>query len=98
MKLSSKIVHKDTYWKHKANGRGSTAGSSPMNSALPIEEAYRDSKDNNTTLQLVLLDAKAAFDTVIHSHLQRKVYLAGIDDKHWTLIKDLHENAQFNKV
>lgn len=23
-----------------------------MNSALPIEEAYRDSKDNNTTLQL----------------------------------------------
>jgi hypothetical protein len=68
-----------------------------MNSALPIKEAYRDSKDNNTTLQLVLLDAKAAFDTVIHSHLLRKVYLAGIDDKHWTLIKDLHENAQFNK-
>jgi hypothetical protein len=32
--------------------------------------------------------------TVIHSHLLRKVYLAGIDDKHWTLIKDLHENAQ----
>ena len=25
-----------------------------MNLALPIEEAYRDSKDNNTTLQLVL--------------------------------------------
>ena len=74
--------------------RGFIAGSSPMNSALPIEEAYRDSKDNNTTLQLVLLDAKAAFDTVIHSHLLRKVYLAGIDDKHWTLIKDLHENAQ----
>ena len=75
--------------------RGFTAGSSPMNSALTIEEAYRDSKDNNnTTLQLVLLDAKAAFDTVIYSHLLRKVYLADIDDKHWSLIKDLHENAQ----
>ena len=75
--------------------RGFTAGSSPMNSALLIEEAYRDSKDNNnTTLQLVLLDAKAVFDTVIHSHLLRKVYLVGIDDKHWSLIKHLHENAQ----
>ena len=61
-----------------------------MNSAITILEAYRDSKDNNTTLQLVLLDAKAAFDTVIHSHLLRKVYLAGIDYKHWSLIKDLH--------
>jgi len=38
-----------------------------MNSALPIEESYRESKDNNAILHLVLLDAKAAFDTVIHS-------------------------------
>ena len=58
-----------------------------MISTLLTEEAYRHSKDDNTTLQLKLLDAKAAFDTVIHSHLLRKVYLAGIDDKHWTLIK-----------
>ena len=48
--------------------RGFTAGSSPMNSALPIEESYRESKDNNAILHLVLLDAKAAFDTVIHSY------------------------------
>jgi hypothetical protein len=47
--------------------RGVTAGSSPMNSALPIEESYRESKDNTAILHLVLLDAKAAFDTVIHS-------------------------------
>ena len=73
--------------------RGFTAGSSPLNSALPIEEAYRESKDNKIDLQIVLLDAKAAFDTVIHSHMMRKAYLAGIEDKHWTLIKDLHENA-----
>ena len=47
--------------------RGFAAGSSPMNSALPIKESYRESKDNNAILHLVLLDAKAAFDTVIHS-------------------------------
>ena len=74
--------------------RGFTAGSSPMNSALPIEESYRESKDNNAILHLVLLDAKAAFDTVIHSHMFRRVFLAGIDDGHWGLIKDLHENAK----
>jgi hypothetical protein len=43
--------------------RGFTVGSSPMNSALPIEESYRESKDNNAILHLVLLDAKAAFDS-----------------------------------
>jgi hypothetical protein len=43
--------------------RGFTAGSSPMNSALPIEESYRESKDNNAILHLVLLDGKATFDS-----------------------------------
>jgi hypothetical protein len=65
-----------------------------MNSALPIKESYRESKDNNAILHLVLLDAKAAFDTVIHSHMFRRVFLAGFDDGHWGLIKDLHENAK----
>jgi hypothetical protein len=36
-----------------------------MNSALPIEESCRESKDNNAILHLVLMDAKAAFDTDI---------------------------------
>ena len=62
--------------------RGFAAGSSPMNSALPIKESYRESKDNNAILHLVLLDAKATFDIVIHSHMFRRVFLAGIDDGH----------------
>jgi hypothetical protein len=40
--------------------------------------------------QLVLLDAKSAFDVVIHSHLMRRVYHAGIQDKHWSLINGMH--------
>jgi hypothetical protein len=53
-----------------------------MNSALPIKESYRESKDNNAILHPVLLDAKATFDIVIHSHMFRRVFLEGIDDGH----------------
>ena len=58
-----------------------------------MEECYREVVDNDTDCQIILLDAKATFDKVIHSHMLRRVYQAGIDDKHWVLIKSLHENA-----
>lgn len=74
--------------------RGFTVGASPMNSSLSVEECYRDAKDANKGFHLILLDAKAAFDTVIHSHMMRRVFLAGINDKHWSLIKNLHEDAE----
>jgi hypothetical protein len=73
--------------------RGFTSGSSPVNAALAVEECYREVADNDTDYQIILLDAKATFDKVIHSHMLRRVYEAGIDDKHWVLIKSLHENA-----
>jgi hypothetical protein len=52
-----------------------------MNAALPVEEAYRILTDEKQNGHLVLLDAKAAFDKVIHSHLFRRMYHAGIQDK-----------------
>jgi hypothetical protein len=73
--------------------RGFTSGSPPVNSALPVEECYREVVDNDTDCQVILLDAKATFDKVIHSHMLRRVYQEGIDDKHWVLIKSLHENV-----
>jgi hypothetical protein len=48
-------------------------GSSPMNAALPVEEAYRILTDEKQNGHLVLLDAKATFDKVVHSHLFRVV-------------------------
>jgi hypothetical protein len=45
-----------------------------MNAALPVEEAYRILTDEKQNGHLVLLDAKAAFDKVIHSHLFRRMY------------------------
>jgi hypothetical protein len=37
-----------------------------MNAALPVEEVYRILTDEKQNGRLVLLDAKAAFDKVIH--------------------------------
>ncbi|CAG2195543.1 unnamed protein product [Mytilus edulis] len=73
--------------------RGFTSGSGPMNSALPVEEVYREVHDGETEAQIILLDAKSAFDKVIHTHMMRRVYQAGIEDKHWSLISSLHQNA-----
>ena len=73
--------------------RGFTEGASPMNSALPVEEIYRESKDINTEYELVLLDAKSAFGVVIHNHLMWRVFHIGIQDNHWSLINSMHQNA-----
>ena len=40
-----------------------------MNAAIPVEEAYKLLTDEKQNGHLVLLDAKAAFDKVMHSHL-----------------------------
>jgi hypothetical protein len=63
--------------------RGITKGSSHVNAALPVEEAYRILTDEKQNGHLVLLDAKAAFDKVIHSHLFRRMYHAGILRSVW---------------
>ncbi|VDI48248.1 Hypothetical predicted protein, partial [Mytilus galloprovincialis] len=73
--------------------RGFTAGSGPANAALPVEEISGEAKDNNQEYEIVLLNAKSAFDVVIHSHLMKRLYHAGIDDKHWTIIQSMHTNA-----
>ena len=54
--------------------RGFTQNASPLNSALILEEFIRESKDNNLTVYIILLDAKAAFDVVDHQHMLRKGY------------------------
>lgn len=73
--------------------RGFTSGCSPLNAAFIVEEFYRESKDNNVPAHLILLDAKAAFDVVQHTHMLRRLYHCGVQDKHWTLIESLHTSA-----
>ncbi|CAG2245583.1 unnamed protein product [Mytilus edulis] len=77
--------------------RGFTSGSGPMNSALPVEEVYREVHDGETEAQIILLDAKSAFDKVIHTHMMRRVYQAALmstkEDDTQVLINMAHDFA-----
>ena len=73
--------------------RSFTRNASPMNAGLIVEEFLRESKDNNLTAHLILLDAKSAFDVVDHAHMLRRLFHIGVQDKHWSLISSLHEDA-----
>ncbi|WAR14005.1 POLR-like protein [Mya arenaria] len=58
-----------------------------------LEEIIRECKDNKENVDIILLDAKSAFDVVDHKHLLRRIYHMGIQDMHWTLLKNIHENT-----
>ena len=65
--------------------RGFTAKTSPLHAALIVEEVSREYKDKGEDIDLVFLDAKAAFDVVDHHHLLRRLYHSGVNDRHWTI-------------
>ena len=77
-KVIKKRIQSYVLQSQSRNQRGFTAGASPLNSALPVEESYGEAIDNKSEYNIILLDAKAAFDTVIHSYMLRRAYLAGI--------------------
>ena len=70
--------------------RGFTAKTSPLHAALIVEEVSREYKDKGEDIDLVFLDAKAAFDVVDHHHLLRRLYHSGVNDRHWTIFKSIH--------
>ena len=45
----------------------------PMTASLLVEEMYRDVLNTRQSSELVLLDAKAAFDVVVHTHVEKTV-------------------------
>ena len=51
-----------------------------MNAGLIVEEFLRESKDNNLTAHLILVDAKSAFDVVDHAHMLRRLFHIGVQD------------------
>ena len=53
--------------------RGFTINTSPMNASLLEEEMYRDVLNTRQSSELVLLEAKAAFDVVVHTHVEKTV-------------------------
>lgn len=56
------------------------------------EAVQEDIRESDSTC-IALLDAKAAFDTVDHNLLDRKLFLAGVQGKTWVAIRDLSKDA-----
>ena len=73
--------------------RGFTARASPLNAALILEEVTHECKDKGDPLYLIFLDTKSAFDMVDHTHLMWRFYHTGVDNTHWLLVDDMHQNV-----
>ena len=58
-----------------------------------MEEARKEANDMGKQLIIIMLDAKSAFDVVVHNNMMRRLYHLGIQDNHWSLIQNLHNNA-----
>ncbi|KAH3738540.1 hypothetical protein DPMN_045177 [Dreissena polymorpha] len=63
-----------------------TAKTCPLRAALIVEEVSRDYKDKGEDIDLVFLDANAAFDVMDHHHLLRRLYHSGVNDTYWTIL------------
>jgi hypothetical protein len=57
---------------------GFTEKSAPLNATFILEEARRESWDENNPFIIVMLDAKSAFDVVVHKNMLRMLYHIGI--------------------
>ncbi|MEW8548000.1 MAG: reverse transcriptase domain-containing protein [Candidatus Thiodiazotropha sp.] len=73
--------------------RGFTENSSPMNCALIVEEFFRNNKDLHKPTYMAFMDAKSAFDVVVHPNLMRKLYKTGVNTHEWLTINSLHEGS-----
>lgn len=69
---------------------GFTANTSPLHVVLIVEEITWDSKDNGNSVDLIFLDAKAAFVVVDHHYILRRVYHSGVNNKLWSIIHSIH--------
>ena len=74
--------------------RGFTEKLAPLNATFILEEARRESWDDNNPFIIVMLVAKSAFDVVVHKNMLRKLYHIGIDDNDWTIINSMYTNAK----
>lgn len=72
---------------------GFTENTAPLISSLLLEEYEGENKDLKKPTLFGMLDAKAAFDVVLHSHLVRKLFHMGISKQAIHMIDNLYKNA-----
>jgi hypothetical protein len=67
---------------------------SPLNTAIVIEEVYREYSDRKAPFYLALLDTKSVFDVVDIDILMRKLFLLGVQPSTRKIIDELHHNTK----
>ena len=73
--------------------KGFTENSSPLLCELLLEEFERENKDLKRPTYIAMLDAKSAFDVVVHANLIRRLHQYEFSDQSILLINSLYENA-----
>jgi hypothetical protein len=73
--------------------KGFTENSSPLLCELLVEEFERENKDLKRPTYIAMLDAKSAFDVVVHANLIRRLHQYEFSDQSILLINSLYENA-----
>ena len=73
--------------------KGFTENSSPLLCELLVEEFERENKDLKRPTYIAMLDAKSAFDVVVHANLIRRLHQYEFSDQSIVLINSLYENA-----
>ena len=73
--------------------RGFTENSTPLLCELFIEEFERENKDTKKPTYIGLLDAKSAFDVVIHANLIRRLFQCNFSAQSILMIHSLYEQA-----
>ena len=70
-----------------------TENSSPLLCELLVDEFERENKDLKRPTYIAMLDAKSAFDVVVHANLIRRLHQYEFSDQSILLINSLYENA-----
>lgn len=73
--------------------RGFTENTSPLIAELIIEEFERENKDLKKPTYIALLDAKSAFDVVVHDNLIRRLFQIGISHQSILILQNLYQGA-----
>ena len=77
--------------------KGFTENSSPLLCELLVEEFERENKDLKRPTYIAMLDAKSAFDVVVHANLIRRLHQYEFSDQSILLINSLYETVSHIK-
>ncbi len=89
--INERVKRKVTMTLSQAGGR---EGSSTADHILVLQEIVNTAKKDKKTLYLIFLDVTKAFDKAWLDGIMKIMYDNGLDDKHWSIVKQLNENLK----